>query len=153
MRNRYERSGWRLSSTVQIAFFAFFVAIAFVLPFVPSARAATVNVTIVDLAFQPSSINVQIGDTVVWTNTGTLTHTVTSDGGAGPLNSPDLANGNTYSFPFTADGTYDYHCTHHPTMKGTVTVGTVVPEYSSAALVSLGLMVVLLGLIAVGKKR
>jgi len=154
MRSGYERSGWRLSSTVQIAFFAFFVAMAFVLPFVPSARAATVNVTIVDFAFQPSSINVQIGDTVVWTNTGSFTHTVTSDGGAGPLDSPNLANGITYSFTFIADGTYNYHCTFHSaTMKASVTVGSVIPEYSSAALVSLGLMVVLLGLIAVGKKR
>jgi len=155
MRNLYKRSGWSLSSTVQIAFFALFVAAAFVLPFVPAARAATENVSIVDLAFQPNSINVQIDDTVVWTNNGAVDHTVTSDGGAGPLSSPTLAPGGTYLFTFTSEGVYSYHCSIHATMHGTVVVGSgsAIPEYSSVALVTLGLVVILLVLLAVGKKR
>ena len=153
MNSNHKRQGWRLSSSVQITLFATFVVLALALPFVPPARAATVDVSIVDLQFQPSTINVQIGDTVTWTNNGAFTHTVTSDGGSGPLNSGSLGTGGTYSFTFLSDGTYNYHCTFHISMKGTVTVGSVIPEYSSTALVALGLMVILIGLVALGKKR
>jgi plastocyanin len=153
MKDKRERVGWRLSSSVQIALFALFVVLALVLPFVPPARAATVNVSIVELQFQPSTINVQLGDTVIWTNNGALTHTVTSDGGAGPLDSGDIGSSGTYSHTFVSEGTYSYHCVHHPSMQGTVTVGSAIPEYSSTALVALGLMVILIGLVAVGKNR
>lgn len=143
-----------MSPSVQVVLFASTLAFAVLLPLVPPASAATVNVSIVDLAFQPSAINVQLGDTVTWTNNGALPHTVTSDGGAGPLNSPTLSNGGTYSFTFISEGTYQYHCTFHSiTMKGTVTVGTVIPEYSEIGFVAIGLMVVLLLLTAVGRKR
>jgi len=153
MNGNWERSGWRWSSTVQITFFSMFVVFALVLPMVPPARAATVNVSIVDFAFQPNAISVQIGDTVIWTNNGGAPHNVTSDGGAGPLNSPNLGTGDTYSFTFVSEGTYSYHCGIHASMKGTVTVGSVIPEYSNAAIVALGLMVILLGLAALGRKR
>lgn len=148
-----ERSDRRLSSTVQISVFAFFMLLALVLPFVPPARAATVNVSIVNFAYQPDSINIQIGDTVIWTNNGGAIHTVTSDGGSGPLDSGDIASGNTYSHTFSAAGTYNYHCTHHPSMTASVTVGSVIPEYSSSALVAFGFMALFLCLIALGRKR
>jgi len=130
-----------------------FIMFALVLPLVPPARAATVNVSIVDFAFQPNTMNVQIGDTVIWTNNGGAPHTVTSDGGAGPLDSLNLGTGDTYSHTFVAEGTYSYHCAIHTSMKGTVTVGSVIPEYSNAAIVALGLMIILLGLAALGRKR
>ena len=149
MRSRFERSGLRLSS---VALIAFFVVAGFVMPFIPSARAATTNVTIADFAFSPKTINIQIGDTVVWTNNGPSQHTVTSDGGAGPLNSGTLNVGNTYEWTFLAAGSFGYHCTIHPSMTGTVNVGAI-PEFSDFALVALGMLVVILGLIAVGKKR
>jgi plastocyanin len=106
-----------------------------------------------EFAFQPNAISVQIGDTVIWTNNGGAVHTVTSDGGAVPLDSGDIGSGGTYSHMFVSEGTYSYHCVHHPSMHGTVTVGSVIPEYSSAAIVTLGLMVILIGLVAVGKRR
>jgi len=147
------RSGWRLPSSVQIGLFALAIILALVLPLTPQASAATTNVTIVNFAFQDSSINVQLGDTVIWTNSVTTQHTVTSDGGAGPLDSPTLNQGDTYSFTFIAEGTYNYHCALHSTMKGTVIVGTVIPEFSGAAFVAIGLMAVLLVLVAVGRKQ
>ena len=153
MKGKWERSGWRWSSAVQITLFSMFIMFALVLPLVPSARAATVNISIVDFAFQPSTMNVQIGDTVIWTNNGGAVHTVTSDGGAGPLDSGDIGSGGTYSHTFVSEGTYSYHCFHHPSMHGTVTVGSVIPEYSNAAIVALGLMVILIGLVAAGKRR
>jgi plastocyanin len=36
--------------------------------------------------------------------------------------SPLLATGATYTQAFSAVGSYPYHCTPHPGMRGTVTV-------------------------------
>jgi plastocyanin len=153
MKRKIERSGWSLSASFQIAFLSLFFMLALILPFAPAARAATTNASIVDFAFQDKTVNVQLGDTVIWTNNGGSPHTVTSDGGSGPLDSPTLNNGDTYQWTFIAEGTYNYHCTFHAPMKGTVIVGSVIPEYSSAALVALGLMVILLGMAAIGRKH
>jgi plastocyanin len=72
--------------------------------------------------FTPNTITVVLGvnSTVVWTNNDSSPHTVTSDGGT--FNSGNMAPGQTYSYTFTAPGTYAYHCTYHPWMTGTVIV-------------------------------
>ncbi len=152
MKRKMERTGWSVKSSVQIALLSLFFVLVLVLPFAPAARAANVNVSIVDFAFQPSTVNVQLGDTVIWTNNGGAPHTVTSTG-SGPLASATLNNGDTYQFTFTTDGTYNYHCSIHASMTGTVNVGSFIPEYSSAALVALGLMVIVLIVAAIGIKR
>lgn len=72
-------------------------------------------------AFTPADLEVSVGDTVTWTNSDTAPHTVTSTGG-GPLDSPNLEKGDTWSFTFTKPGTYPFYCAVHPDMKGTVTV-------------------------------
>ena len=153
MKRKMEGTDWSVRSSVQIALLSLFFVLTLVLPFAPTARAADVNVSIVDFAFSPKTVNVQLGDTVIWTNNGGSPHTVTSDGGSGPLGSATLNNGDTYQFTFTTDGTYDYHCSIHPSMTGTVNVGSFIPEYSSAALVALGLMVIVLVVAAIGSKR
>ena len=78
------------------------------------------EVFIRNLAFNPASMTVSAGTTVKWTDKETITHTVTSD--TGLFNSGDLTNGQTFSFNFTTPGTYAYHCNHHSTMHGTITV-------------------------------
>ena len=82
---------------------------------------ATTAVSIDNFAFGPAAITVRAGATVTWTNNDEEPHTVFSS--AGGFKSPVLAsNQNTYSFTFTTPGTYDYNCTIHPFMHGTVTV-------------------------------
>lgn len=78
-------------------------------------------VTIENFAYVPQSITVKVGTTVTWTNKDSVAHTVTSDSG-GVLDSPLFSAGETYSFTFNEAGTFTYHCTPHPDMKGTVTV-------------------------------
>lgn len=88
-----------------------------------TAPANTTSVMIKDFAYSPASITVKVGDTVTWTNEDSMAHTVTADDGV--ANGPDsesLGKGDSYSFKFTKAGTYTYHCTPHPYMKGTVTV-------------------------------
>ncbi len=81
----------------------------------------THSVDISGFSYTPSSLTVNAGDTVVWTNHDTVGHTVTSDQGT-ELHSGVMAAGQAYSHTFDTPGTYTYHCTIHPYMKGTVTV-------------------------------
>ena len=75
-------------------------------------------------AFRPASLTIKTGTTVTWKNTTTVSHTVTSDDGksfdSGAAN--PIAAGGTFSFTFTAAGTFAYHCAIHPFMKATIIV-------------------------------
>jgi plastocyanin/DNA-binding beta-propeller fold protein YncE len=82
------------------------------------AQGATHSVSLQNLQYNPAQLTVAVGDTVTWTNNDTVTHSVTG----GPLNSPDLNPGASYTFTFTSAGTVDYHCRFHPDMLGRVTV-------------------------------
>lgn len=86
--------------------------------------AAAGDVSIVDFAFTPPAITVSVGSAVSWLNTGTFTHTATSDTGA--WNSGDLGPGGTFSYTFDLPGVYLYHCAIHFGMTGTVTALTSV---------------------------
>jgi plastocyanin len=97
----------------------------------PSVHANQVSVSIVDLAFSSANITVNVGDTVKWTNNGAVPHTVTSAGG--PLDSGQLAPGETYEFTFATAGTYDYKCLNHASMTGTVNVVTSNPTPTKTA--------------------
>lgn len=90
------------------------------------ALAANQTVRIVDgpdpraFGYQPATITVAVGDTVTWSNTGALQHTVTSETGA--FDSGLIAPGQSFTQTFQTPGTYNYFCTLHPNMRGTVTV-------------------------------
>ncbi|MEP7228426.1 MAG: plastocyanin/azurin family copper-binding protein [Gemmatimonadales bacterium] len=87
-------------------------------------------------AFNPNPKVVSLGGsssvTVRWVNkdisggdytSGSATiHNIASDNGAFPA-SASLGGNATYSATLTATGDYPYHCTIHPNMTGTVTVG------------------------------
>ncbi|MDA4123762.1 MAG: cupredoxin domain-containing protein, partial [Thaumarchaeota archaeon] len=63
-------------------------------------------------------------------------HTVTADnttGGTAVFDSSNLAVGASYSYTFTAPGTYTYHCNYHSWMKGTVVVKPGSSSSSSSA--------------------
>jgi plastocyanin len=76
------------------------------------------SVAIKGFAFAPAALTVKAGTRVTWTNQDSDAHTVTG----GPLNSPAMNTGATFSFTFTKAGTYKYLCTIHPFMTATVTV-------------------------------
>lgn len=86
---------------------------------------SSASVTIKDFAYSPATIRVKKGTTVTWTNEDTTRHNVISRVAVpmGPPTTHDLlAKGETYNFTFMATGTFDYGCTPHPKMKGTVEV-------------------------------
>lgn len=86
-----------------------------------SAVPSTVEVKIVDFAFEPATLTIPVGASVVWTNTG-VQHTVFSTQPVRLLFSPVLEKGDTYRFTFTRPGTYTYVCSLHPDMMGQIVV-------------------------------
>lgn len=104
-----------------VAFALLASALAVALP--ASATPSTVNVVINSYSFTPSSITVVIGvnNTVTWTNQQTgVVHTVTSN--TGIFSSSELSSGQSFTYTFSAPGTYAYHCKIHTYMQGTVVV-------------------------------
>lgn len=85
-----------------------------------SAPVSANSVNLANFAFSPATITVKVGTTVTWTNKDGTTHTVTSD--TATFDSGNLAANEKYSYTFSTAGTYPYHCTIHPYMKGTVIV-------------------------------
>lgn len=86
-----------------------------------SSGSSTHDIAISNFAFSPSTLTISSGDTVIWTNMDSMSHTVTSDSGS-ELSSSTISNGATYSHTFNTAGTYSYHCSIHTTMKGTIIV-------------------------------
>jgi plastocyanin len=86
-------------------------------PITPPA-ATRVQVNIQNFSFNPSEVTVGVGSTVVWTNNDSVPHQIASN----LFNSSPLSQGNTFSYKFTAAGTYDYHCAIHPSMTGKIIV-------------------------------
>lgn len=82
--------------------------------------AATAAVSIVDLTFEPGTIEVDAGATVTWSNDDSIPHTVTAR--EDDFNSGVLMGGDSFSQTFSEPGSYDYFCAIHPSMTGTVTV-------------------------------
>jgi plastocyanin len=77
-------------------------------------------VRIEGFAFEPGELTVRAGTSVTWTNHDDATHSVTQN--AELLDSPDLADGDTYEVTFGDAGTYEYFCKFHPAMQATITV-------------------------------
>ena len=83
----------------------------------------TVTVDIPAIEFDPTDVTVKAGDTVEWTNSDDIPHTVTKTGGPGAdFDSGSLDGGATFEQTFDEPGTVDYVCTIHPGQAGTVTV-------------------------------
>ena len=78
------------------------------------------QVTIDNFAFGPASVTVRVGSTVTWTNRDEEPHTVAATDGS--FHSPGMGTGATYSHTFATAGTFDYVCSIHPSMHGTVVV-------------------------------
>jgi len=78
------------------------------------------EVDIANFAFSPNKITIPSGTTVIWRNSDSVPHTVTSDDGF--FDSGTILGGGTFSFAFDKVGTYPYFCTLHPYMKATIIV-------------------------------
>ena len=87
----------------------------------PTVGCAPLNrqVNIESFAFQPQNVTISVGSTVQWTNLDQTPHDSYSEGN---WESGLLGQGQSFSFTFNTEGTYNYYCTPHPWMTGTITV-------------------------------
>lgn len=99
-----------------------------------------------DCGFSPPTYYLGTGITVAWVNNGQLDHTVTScsiDNSPTPsecpimndlslpsFNSEVITSGGAFEYGFDQSGTYNYYCTIHPFMHGTVVVSGPGPSPS-----------------------
>jgi plastocyanin len=83
-------------------------------------KPATVKITIEGMKYSPANPTVHVGDTIVWTNTDIVAHTVTSKTGA--FDSNLIAPGGTWKYVAKKAGEFDYKCNYHQPMTGKFTV-------------------------------
>jgi plastocyanin len=74
--------------------------------------------------YQPAEMTVSVGTTVTWVNEDSFDHTITAGTRGEPsgLFDATVAAGGNFSYTFEEAGTYDYYCTIHPGMNGTIIV-------------------------------
>ena len=102
----------------RIALAAAFVATAVL--GVGSTWAAEIEVNIAQFAFAPQRLTVKVGTTVIWINGDDAPHTVASTSKS--FRSKTLDTLDKFSFTFTTPGSYEYFCSLHPHMTGSVVV-------------------------------
>jgi plastocyanin len=78
----------------------------------------TVTIDMKNIAFDPASVTVKVGQTVKWTNSDDAPHNVTG----GPLKSKTFGKGGSFEFTPKKAETISYVCTVHPGMNGKLTV-------------------------------
>jgi predicted secreted protein with PEFG-CTERM motif len=79
--------------------------------------------------FSPWELTAEVNDKALWGNADTAAHTVTSgnptDGPNGTFDSGLFSLGKSFTYTFREAGTFDYFCTIHPWMIGTINVKAV----------------------------
>lgn len=87
----------------------------------PSGEAVrAAKVEIVDFAYDPNPVTIQVGGKVTWQNEDAAPHTATADDGS--FDTGTIEEGKIKSETFKQVGTYSYFCEIHPAMHGTVEV-------------------------------
>ena len=85
-----------------------------------AAQDAPGAVGIDNFTFNPQKLTVKAGTTVTWTNKDDIPHAIAAV--SKQFKSKALDTGDAYSFTFTTPGTYEYFCSLHPHMTGTIVV-------------------------------
>ncbi len=98
-----------------------FIASALLMGWTGMSQAAVHEVAIQGFAFSPTTLRVEAGDTVRWTNKDAFNHTATADDGR--WDTGIIAGGASAEITFRSPGGQPYFCDVHPSMKGQVVVG------------------------------
>lgn len=80
----------------------------------------THTVTIEGMRFEPATVTVARGDTIVWVNKDVVAHTATS--AAAGFDSKIIPPGKSWRHRPAKKGRFDYVCSYHPTMVGVVQI-------------------------------
>jgi len=90
---------------------------------IAASPAATVTVDITKFTYAPKELTIAPGTRVVWTNKDETPHTVTSNDKS--FASKGLDTGDKFEHTVATPGDFDYICTVHPFMTGTVHVRAI----------------------------
>jgi plastocyanin len=110
----------RIRAVASAAFLGAALAAA---PFFLSIRpvvAADAIVKIDNFTFDPPRLTVKAGTSVTWYNEDDIPHTVVASGKS--FRSKTLDTDDKYTFTFMTPGAYEYFCSLHPHMTGTIVV-------------------------------
>ena len=83
------------------------------------AAPITHTVVIEGVKYEPDTLTVKRGETVVWVNKDPFPHTVTAKGA---FDSRDIGAGKSWKYIARKSGEYAYICTLHSNMKGALKV-------------------------------
>ncbi|HEU4681141.1 MAG TPA: cupredoxin family copper-binding protein [Gemmatimonadales bacterium] len=86
----------------------------------PAGGEATQAAAMQDFVFRPGRLEIAAGTTVVWTNEGQVMHTVSAEDGS--FDSGPIEPGERGRITFSRAGTFPFHCTPHPFMRGVIVV-------------------------------
>jgi amicyanin len=89
-------------------------------PALGASGPAAAEIVVAAMVFPSDTTRIAAGQIVRWINRDPLDHTITFDTD-GPASGPLPPKG-SYAVRFDRPGTYSYHCTPHPFMKGVVVV-------------------------------
>lgn len=85
-----------------------------------STLVAKNSVQITNFSFSPATLIIKVGETVTWTNQDGIGHSATADDKS--FDTGILSQGKSGTITFSKAGTYTYHCSIHPSMRGTIIV-------------------------------
>jgi plastocyanin len=82
------------------------------------------SVEMKSISYDPKSVEVPVGGSIVWTNKAFTKHTATSEDDGKTFDTGEIKpNESSSSVKFDKEGEFKYHCTiHGKTMSGTVVV-------------------------------
>lgn len=85
-----------------------------------AAHTTAHTVTIKGMKFTPANLAINAGDTVMWVNEDNVRHSATDLNGA--FDTGLIATGASASLTFGGAGTFNYRCTPHSNMRGSITI-------------------------------
>jgi plastocyanin len=95
------------------------IAAALMLGLSVPAQAATIQITMENLAIAPAAASAKVGDTIEWINKDVFAHTATAKNGDWDVT---IAPNKTATLVLKKAGAIDYYCRFHPNMKAVLTV-------------------------------
>lgn len=85
----------------------------------------TYNVDVSLFGFEPATLQIEKSATVIWTNTSPEDQTIVGSSEDGQsFVSPVLTSGQSFSYQFDQDSTFQYYSTYNPALKAMLTVGS-----------------------------
>jgi plastocyanin len=159
MRSRHGSLRRSVIGLVVTGSLALMMGAALVTPLLPEVRAADATVNITGFTFLPHEVTIYAGQTILWTNNDGVPHTVASNDTPASWTEVSIAGGATGVLTLNTPGTFGYHCglhpvSFHPGMWGVITVlDPSIPEFSSLAFVSFGMLVMFIGIVVASRNR